>query len=82
MLLCSTSFVRVSLTPGWTLGFIRAYLKWYLATVPPYVVVFASNSLALLPFAWGEHAMRMRCGSLSLGILATWPNHRRARSAM
>jgi hypothetical protein len=35
----------------WTLGFIRTYLKWDLATVPPYVVFFASSFLALLPFA-------------------------------
>ena len=51
MLLCSTSFVSASLTSGWTLGFIRAYLKWYLATVPPYVVCFATRFLAPLPFA-------------------------------
>jgi hypothetical protein len=49
MLLRSTSFA--SLTSGWTLGFIRTYLKWYLATVPPYVVFFPSSFLALLPFA-------------------------------
>jgi hypothetical protein len=52
MLLRSTSLVRASLTSGWTLGFIRTYLKWYLAlTVPPYVVCFATRFLALLPFA-------------------------------
>jgi hypothetical protein len=49
MLLRSTSFVGASLTSRWTLGFIRTYLKWYLATVPPYVVFFATSFLALLP---------------------------------
>ena len=30
----------------------RTYLKCYLATVPPYVVCFATRFLALLSFAW------------------------------